>query len=80
MNSAMGGALSITEILRLVFSYSSLGCNTNNVRVCKTWCNIALDNIWSEITDVTCLFKLLAPLSEHEVSRNFQNTNSFYIR
>jgi hypothetical protein len=64
-NSAKDGVLCITEILRLIFSFLSLRCNTNNARVCKVWCDIAIDNIWHEITDVTCVIKLLAPLCKY---------------
>lgn len=54
----------MTELIDLVFSFMSLGSNANNARVCKKWCEIALDDIWREVTDITCLLSLLAPLSK----------------
>jgi hypothetical protein len=69
----MDKVLFITELLDLVFGFLSLGCNTNNARVCKKWRDIALDNIWFEVTDITSLLNLLAPLSKVgklQVSRN----------
>lgn len=72
-NSAADQVLSINELLSLVFSFMSQGCNATNARVCKKWCDIALDRLWRKVTDITCLFNILGTLSDYngyKVSRS----------
>lgn len=42
----MHQALTIQEILRLVFSFLLPECNVCNARVCRQWYNPALDAVW----------------------------------
>lgn len=71
--SAADQVLCINELLDLTFSFMSSGCKTTNARVCKKWCDIALDSVWRKVTDVTDLLEILAPLttSGYKVGRSY---------
>ncbi|EIM81065.1 uncharacterized protein STEHIDRAFT_125340 [Stereum hirsutum FP-91666 SS1] len=65
----MHQALSITEILSLIFSELqssayrlSKADNCRNARVCRTWSEIALGEVW-RVVDLGQVFRSLAPMS-----------------
>lgn len=65
----MHQALSITEILGLIFSelqpsadHLSKADNCRNARVCKIWSEIALGEVW-RVVDLGRVFRSLAPMS-----------------
>ncbi|KII84967.1 hypothetical protein PLICRDRAFT_117337 [Plicaturopsis crispa FD-325 SS-3] len=58
-------ALSIPELLDVVFSYLDQVDNANNACVCRHWSEIALDSLWREVDNVRRLFNVLAPLRNY---------------
>lgn len=56
----MHKALTLSEILNLIFAFLPRSANATNARVCKTWSDSALDDVWYEIPDVSKVFQALA--------------------
>ncbi|EIM81036.1 uncharacterized protein STEHIDRAFT_172087 [Stereum hirsutum FP-91666 SS1] len=56
----MHKALTLSEILNLIFAFLPRSANATNARVCKTWSDSALDDVWYEIPDVSKAFQALA--------------------
>ena len=54
--------LSIPELLSLIFSFSTPSSNAISACVCKTWSDIALRVLWSEVSNLDNLIGLLVPL------------------
>lgn len=50
------------ELLGHIFSASTLHANTVHARVCKAWFELAIEIVWREVPDLTCLLQLLSPL------------------
>ncbi|KAF8629309.1 hypothetical protein AX15_003513 [Amanita polypyramis BW_CC] len=74
INATMQRVLFIPELLDMIFSYLGLSDNAANARVCKRWCEVALDTLWREVEDMHRLCSVLAPLyvadtSEYKFSR-----------
>ncbi|KIJ52031.1 hypothetical protein M422DRAFT_776328 [Sphaerobolus stellatus SS14] len=69
----MSQVLCISEILDLIFSFSTPGTQAASSQVCKTWLEPALNQLWKTIDDPYALFVLLAPLKlrEDTVDRDF---------
>ncbi|KIL63073.1 hypothetical protein M378DRAFT_107697 [Amanita muscaria Koide BX008] len=65
-HAAMQRVILIPELLDMIFSYLDISDNANNARVCKQWCDVALDTLWREVDDFSRLFSLLAPLCYNE--------------
>ena len=61
-NTTMLRVLFIPELLDMIFSYLDASDNAANARVCRRWCDVALDTLWRDVEDVCRLFGLLAPL------------------
>ena len=53
--------LAIPELLQIVFSFGTRASNVSNARVCRGWCEPALDNVWREVDDIYFLLQLLTP-------------------
>lgn len=64
--------LSIPELLQTIFSFGSRASNVSNALVCRSWRELALDQIWHEVDDIYYLLQLLAPLHQDETA--------FYVR
>lgn len=60
----MHKALTLPEILIRVFAFLPCSTNATNARVCKTWSDPALDDVWYEIHDVSKTFRALAATFE----------------
>ncbi len=58
----MQRVLFIPELLDMIFSYLDASDNAANARVCRRWCDVALDTLWRDVEDMCRLFGLLAPL------------------
>ncbi len=54
-------ALTVPEILSIIFSFADLSVNAANARVCKLWYDLALDALWEEVDDLRRLLRLLGP-------------------
>lgn len=72
-------AISIPEILSLIFSYAAFNSAssgywsrisqfTSYACVCKSWMNPALDELWKDLDDPFMAFQLLAPLEMDHTS------------
>ncbi|KAG8923272.1 hypothetical protein FRC01_012976 [Tulasnella sp. 417] len=67
-------ALSIPELLSIVFSFSAEPELAISARVCKTWSDPALDELWVDLDTVFPLLELvldLEPLRDEETDRAF---------
>lgn len=53
--------LAIPELLQIIFSFGTQASNVSNARVCRGWCEPALDNVWREVDDIYYLLQLLTP-------------------
>lgn len=54
-------ALLVPELLEKILSHMDRNDNVVNMRVCKTWSEIALDLVWREVESLPRLFTLLRP-------------------
>ncbi|KAG6822700.1 hypothetical protein H0H92_012901, partial [Tricholoma furcatifolium] len=52
----------IPELLDMVFQFLDDASNATNALVSRQWSEIALDNLWKEVSDLHPLFNTLAPL------------------
>lgn len=81
-NTTLQRVLLIPELLDMVFSYLDASDNAVNARVCRRWCNIALDILWRDVEDMRRLFSLLAPLHLGNTSEyvNFSTKSITFVR
>ncbi|KAG8914854.1 hypothetical protein FRC00_010340 [Tulasnella sp. 408] len=69
--SATARALSIPELLSMVFSFSGKPELAGSARVCKTWRDPALDELWRDLDSIFPLLELVLDLDLlRSVSRN----------
>lgn len=61
--------LDIPEILELIFTFLDAETNTVNALVCRKWSELALNNVWRDVSDLRRLFSLLAPMRNAPLSR-----------
>ena len=59
-------ALQLPEILDPIFGLLDRRSNEANAQVCEVWFNVALDALWGHVTDMPCLFAILAPLEKSD--------------
>ncbi|TDL16796.1 hypothetical protein BD410DRAFT_755085 [Rickenella mellea] len=75
----MHRALTIPELLEIIFSSTEELANARSVLVCKTWSVIALDTLWRDVRGLPRLFSLLAPVkrssSFYEFKRPIQQSD-----
>ncbi|KAF9490490.1 hypothetical protein BDN71DRAFT_1454178 [Pleurotus eryngii] len=70
--------LSNPELLGHIFSASTLHATTVHARVCKAWFELAIEIIWREVPDLTCLLQLLSPLSVVDEVESREGPVKFY--
>ncbi|TDL23874.1 hypothetical protein BD410DRAFT_767699 [Rickenella mellea] len=61
----MHRALTIPEVLDIIFSSTDELANARSVSVCKTWSGVALDTLWRDVSGLRRLFGLLASVNEY---------------
>lgn len=71
--------LEIPEILELIFSFLDVEANVTNALVCRKWSDIALNNVWRDVSDVRRLFSLLAPMRNAPLSRYDRTYRDEYV-
>ncbi|KAG9045732.1 hypothetical protein FS837_005754 [Tulasnella sp. UAMH 9824] len=59
IRAAKEAALSIPEVLSVIFSYASPETQAACAGVCKKWSPVALDELWRDLEDIYPLLKLL---------------------
>ncbi|KAG8915897.1 hypothetical protein FRC00_008438 [Tulasnella sp. 408] len=64
IRAAKEAALSIPEVLSLIFSNGSPETQAACARVCKKWSEVALDELWRELEDIYPLLRLLIPFED----------------
>ncbi|KAI0795978.1 hypothetical protein C8Q75DRAFT_803032 [Abortiporus biennis] len=58
----MNRVLSIPEMVEIILTFCDNNSNAMAARVCKKWSDIALNILWRDVTDISRLLVLLAPL------------------
>ena len=79
-NATMQRVLLIPELVEMIFSYLDASDNAVNARVCRRWCNVALDILWRDVEDMCRLFNLLAPLRLAETSEYVSFATKPFVR
>ncbi|KAG8944660.1 hypothetical protein FRC04_001624 [Tulasnella sp. 424] len=64
-------ALSISELLSLIFSFSHSVALTTSARVCKGWSDAALDQLWEHLSSVFPLVELVLDIRLVKLVNNF---------
>lgn len=59
--------LLIPEILIRILEFASPGGKATAARVCRLWCDPALNTLWQDLTDVTPFLNLFAVLRNIQV-------------
>jgi F-box-like len=65
--------LTLPELLQTIFSFGTRASNVSSALVCRSWREIALDQVWREIDDIYYLLDILTPL-------NRRVDTGFYVR
>lgn len=60
--SAMAQALGIPELLNEIFKFLDKPSNARNARVCREWCDVALDFLWRDVNSIHRILNCLSPL------------------
>lgn len=68
------------ELLSTVFGLLDRQSNAANARVCKVWCDVALDALWMHVDDLFRLFAILAPLEGNFRKGYVRNSTSLVFR
>ncbi|TDL16797.1 hypothetical protein BD410DRAFT_901830 [Rickenella mellea] len=68
----MHRALTIPELLDIIFSSTNELANARAVSVCKTWSGVARDALWRDVRGLHRLFCLLAPVIRYSSHYEFQ--------
>ncbi|KAF7312219.1 hypothetical protein MIND_00234900 [Mycena indigotica] len=63
-SSSITRVLAIPELLDLIFRYLDDKSNTSNALVCTQWSEVALNILWSNLSDLARLFRILRPLEK----------------
>ena len=71
--------LEIPEILELIFSFLDAETNAVNALVCRKWSELALNNVWRDVSEIRRLFSLLAPMRNAPLSRYDRTYRDEYV-